>query len=180
VACARVNACRSRNVYTPCTLRRSKCSVCKVDNVYKKSSAWRQIQCSEDLQLQNVPHEHVRARVSNNVSDPSPRSYNKHLRLVSFALLLLFVQFHSDPNLEFRPLIMFLTDEKIQVSKFLTDLFFGAKNGPKLNFFRKKSPNVAFFKKGCWLVGWLGLMRYFSACMSGNFFPRTPWTFLKV
>ena len=91
----------------------------------------------------------MRARVSNNASDPSPRSYNKHLRLVSFALLLLFVQFQSDPNLEVRPLIMFLTDAKIRVSK-----IFGAKNGPKINFFRKKSPNVAFFQKGG-LVGWL-------------------------
>ena len=69
---------------------------------------------------------------------------------------------------------MFLSDAKIQVSKILTDFFFGAKNGPKINFFRKKSPNVAFFKKGGWLVGWLGLMHYFSACMSGNIFPRTP------
>ena len=50
------------------------------------------------------------ARAFQNASDPSSRSYNKHLRLVSFALLLLFVQFHSDPNLEVRPLIMFLTD----------------------------------------------------------------------
>ena len=175
VACARVNACRSRNVYTPCTLRRSKCSVCKVGNVYKKSSAWRQIQCSEDLQLQNVPHEQlVRARVSNNASDPSPRSYNKHLRLVSFALLLLFVQFQSDPNLEDRPLIMFVTDAKIRVSK-----IFGAKNGPKINFFRKKSPNVAFFNKGRG-VGWLvGLMRNFSSCMSGKIFTRTPWPFIE-
>jgi len=49
---------------------------------------------------------------------------------------------------------MFVTDAKIRVSK-----IFGAKNGPKINFFRKKSPNVAFFKKGGWLVGWLGLMR---------------------
>ena len=108
----------------------------------------------------------MRARVSNNASDPSPRSYNKHLRLDSFALLLLFVQFDSDPNLEARPLIMFLTDAKIQVSKILTDFFFGAKNGPKINFFKKKSPNVAFFKKGGWLVGWFGLMGNFSSYMS--------------
>jgi len=58
---------------------------------------------------------------------------------------------------------MFLTDAKIQVS-ILTDFFFG--NGPKINFLRKKSPNVAFFKKGGWLVGWLGLMGYFSSCTS--------------
>jgi len=32
-----------------------------------------------------------------------------------------------------------------------------------------------FFKKGGWLVDWLGLMRYFSACMSGKNFPRIPW-----
>ena len=42
------------------------------------------------------------------------------------------------------------------------------------SIFGKKSPNVAFFKKGGWLVGWLGLMRYFSACMSGKNFPGTP------
>jgi len=60
---------------------------------------------------------------------------------------------------------MFLTDAKIRVSK-----IFGAKNGPKINFFRKKSPNVAFFNKGGG-VGWLfGLMRYFSSCMSGKIF----------
>ena len=54
----------------------------------QEASAWREIQCSEDLQLQNVPHEQlVRARVSNNASDPSPRSYNKPLRLDSFAVL---------------------------------------------------------------------------------------------
>jgi len=69
---------------------------------------------------------------------------------------------------------MFLTDAKIQVSKILTDFFFGAKNGPKIKFFGEKSPNVAFVKKGGWLVGWLGLMGYFSACMSGKNFPRTP------
>ena len=69
---------------------------------------------------------------------------------------------------------MFLSDAKIQVSKILTDFFFGAKNGPKIKCFRKKSPNVAFFKKGGWFVGWVGLMGYFSACMHGvrgNFFP---------
>ena len=149
MAGARVNACRSRNVYTPCTLRRSKCSVCKVGNVYKKSSAWRQIQCSEDLQLQNVPHEQlVRARVSNNASDPSPRSYNKHLRLVSFALLLLFVQFHSDPNLEVRPLIMFLTDAKKIVNFFLWE----PKMAQKSIFLGKKAQTLRFSKRG---VGWL-------------------------
>jgi len=47
---------------------------------------------------------------------------------------------------------MFLTDAKIQVS-ILTDFFFG--NGPKINFLRKKSPNVAFFKKGGWFVGFI-------------------------
>ena len=91
------------------------------------------------------------------------------------ALLLLFVQFHSDPNLDVRPLIMFLTDAKIQVSKILTDFFFGAKNGPKINFFGEKSPNVAFVKKVGWLVGWLGLMGYFSACMLEKIYQRTPW-----
>ena len=41
----------------------------------------------------------------------------------------------SDPNLEDRPLIMFVTDAKVQVSKILTDFFFRAKDGPKINFF---------------------------------------------
>jgi len=55
--------------------------------------------------------------------------------LVSFALLLLFVQFHSDPNLEVRPLIMFLTDAKIQVSKILTEVFFWSQKRAKNQFF---------------------------------------------
>jgi len=49
---------------------------------------------------------------------------------------------------------MFLTDANIQVSKILTDFFFGAKNGPKINFFRGKKPKRCVFKKGG-LVGWL-------------------------
>jgi len=69
---------------------------------------------------------------------------------------------------------MFLTDTKLQVSKILTEVFFGAKNGPKINFFRKKSPNVAFFEKWGWLVGLFFLIRYFSARMSGKIFPRIP------
>ena len=49
---------------------------------------------------------------------------------------------------------MFLTDAKIQVSKVLTDFFFGAKNEPKIKFFRKKKPKRCVFQKGG-LVGWL-------------------------
>ena len=55
---------------------------------------------------------------------------------------------------------MFLTNAKIQVSKILTDFFFGAKNEPKINFFGKKVQTFLFSKR--------------AACMSGKIFPRTP------
>ena len=39
---------------------------------------------------------------------------------------------------------------------------------------------MRFSKRGVgWLVGWLGLMGYFSSCMSGKIFPRTPWRYAE-
>ena len=61
----------------------------------------------------------------------------------------------SDPNLEVRPLIMFLTDAKIQVSKILTDFFLEPKTGQKSIFLGKKAQTLRFSKRGVgWLVGW--------------------------